>query len=451
MCLSATAVSYVQLQKARELGLALPADIAAVVDSNCHQSLATPATAVLAPVTSPTALHISNQNIDDAASSIRLVHRAPVLQQQQQQLAAQNPYRRQQRQAVPTAAVAAERRPRRKRATSTSSSSSSTAQVCSPHTAGNVRGTSAQALSRHSVARHARTAAVAEAKQQQPPQQQRLHNDTHSELLHSQPLSSLQQQQLQQQQQAQLSESKRCDAKLDSGALRSSSEHTSRFSVNTAGVHDCYSDGSHSRSTSAPVTPVGSKKPGIRDLQQIMRSSSTLLNSSDISLHERHDEHYAECDAKAVDETQTDYCDDWESYDDSNSNDCDSSDNSSVDSTVRNTSDKTTRDSDSSNDSSKVLQNGSSPTHGDTACLLDLSVLATDCTTDNNSASMHKQHCNDIITQLDTEVRHYTNKLSASVCGALGFSSLTWYATAPQVQALISDNGLHTLAAQLRS
>eukprot|EP00953_Heterococcus_sp_UTEX-ZZ885_P016859 9465-Heterococcus_DN1.PRE.3 len=128
MCLSATAVSYVQLQKARELGLALPADIAAVVDSNCHQSLATPATAVLAPVTSPTALHISNQNIDDAASSIRLVHRAPVLQQQQQQLAAQNPYRRQQRQAVPTAAVAAERRPRRKRATSTSSSSSSTAQ-----------------------------------------------------------------------------------------------------------------------------------------------------------------------------------------------------------------------------------------------------------------------------------------------------------------------------------
>jgi hypothetical protein len=57
----------------------------------------------------------------------------------------------------------------------------------------------------------------------------------------------------------------------------------------------------------------------------------------------------------------------------------------------------------------------------------------------------------DIITQLDTEVRHCTNKLSASVCVALGFSSLTWYATAPQVQALISDNGLHTLAAQLRS
>jgi hypothetical protein len=35
---------------------------------------------------------------------------------------------------------------------------------------------------------------------------------------------------------------------------------------------------------------------------QIMRSSSTLLSSSDISLHERQDDHHAESDIKAVDE-----------------------------------------------------------------------------------------------------------------------------------------------------
>jgi hypothetical protein len=131
---------------------------------------------------------------------------------------------------------------------------------------------SAQAMSKHSVARHARTTAVAEAKQQQPQHQQQQHNGVHSELLLSQTLSSLQRQQ---QQQAELSESKRCDAKLDYDTLRGSSEHASRINLNIGNVHD-YSDSgnnSHNRATSAPVTPAGSRKPGIKDLQQVIYTS----------------------------------------------------------------------------------------------------------------------------------------------------------------------------------